>query len=206
MTRGKRSLRAHPRPWNYNPSRWGERGTIAALALMAMAVSAYMALYQYRAIDTVWDPVFGEQTHRVLDSDASHRMERWFRMPDAALGAFAYFADAVLALAGSTRRWQFRPWLVATFAIVVIPTSLVSFILVAVQGVALQLWCLPCLVTALLSLILVVLASDEVISSWIYLRDLRRAVGSWGLVWDAFWGRPSEAAWETGVKMSAGGT
>jgi hypothetical protein len=35
----------------------------------------------------------------VLDSDVSHRMKRWFRIPDAALGAFAYLGDAVLGLA-----------------------------------------------------------------------------------------------------------
>lgn len=194
-------MRARPRPWRYNPSRWGERWTIAGLALAAAAVSAYMAMYQYGLIDSVWDPFFGEQSHQVLDSDISHRMARWFRMPDAALGAIGYVADALLALAGSTRRWQFRPWLVATFGLVVIPMSAVSFTLVAAQGLVLKLWCLPCLVTALLSLALMVLAADEVVSSFLYLRRIRRDGGCPGDVWSAFWGRPSNLAWLSGEEM-----
>jgi hypothetical protein len=35
-------------------------------------------------------------------------MRRWFRIPDAALGAIAYLGDLVFGLAGSTRRWQDR--------------------------------------------------------------------------------------------------
>jgi hypothetical protein len=52
------------------------------------------------------DPVFGEQTRRVLDSDVSERMRRRFRIPDAPLGALAYLGDVIYGLAGSTRRWQ----------------------------------------------------------------------------------------------------
>ena len=196
------AMHVSPRPWGYNPSRWGERLTIAGLALLAAAVSAYMALFQYGAIESVWDPFFGGQTLRVLDSDASHRMARWFRMPDAALGALGYLADALLALAGSTRRWQFRPWLVATFGIVVIPMSAVSFTLVAVQGLVLKMWCFPCLVTALLSLALMVLAADEVVSSFLYLLRIRREGGSPSDLWNAFWGRTSSLAWLAGQEMT----
>jgi len=40
----------------------------------AFLISAYMALYQWRLIDHVWDPAFGEQFRHVLDSDVSERM------------------------------------------------------------------------------------------------------------------------------------
>ena len=99
-------------PWDYNPSAWSQRIPICALAAVGFLISTYMALYQWRLVDSVWDPMFGSQTQRVLDSDVSHRMMRLFGMPDAALGAVAYLGDIVFGLAGSTRRWQHRPWLV----------------------------------------------------------------------------------------------
>ena len=99
--------------------------------MVAFFVSTYMALYQWRLIETVWDPVFGSQmTHRVLDSDVSHRMQRWFGMPDAGLGAIAYLGDAVLGLAGSAQRWRYRPWLVLLFGLDVIPLALERYELV----------------------------------------------------------------------------
>jgi hypothetical protein len=83
-----------------------------------------MALYQWRLAATVRDPVFGsDATVRGLDSGVSHRMQRWFGTPDAALGAIAYLGDAVFGLAGSSERWRARPWLVVLFGIDVIPLA-----------------------------------------------------------------------------------
>lgn len=111
---GSRLARA-PAPWSYNPSAWSERIPICVIALLGFAIAGYMALYQWRWIGGVWDPVFGAQSTQVLDSDVSHAMRRWFGIPDAALGALAYLGDAIFGLAGSTRRWQYRPWLVVIF-------------------------------------------------------------------------------------------
>ena len=117
-------------PYDYNPSSWKQRIPICVLATIAAAIATYMALYQWRLISDVWDPVFGDQTKRVLDSKVSEQMRYWMLFPDAALGAFAYFSEAILGLAGSTRCWQYRPWLVILFGIDVIPLGLVSAILV----------------------------------------------------------------------------
>jgi hypothetical protein len=95
-------------PWGDNPSAWGQRLPICLLASVGFLVAAYMGLYQWRLISDVWDPIFGEQTRRVLDSGVSEQMRRWFRLPDAVVGALSYPGDAVFGLAGSTRRWQFR--------------------------------------------------------------------------------------------------
>ena len=57
---------------------------------------------------------------RVLDSQVSESMRTWLRIPDGALGAFAYLSEAVFALAGSTRRWQYRPWLVVAFGLLLV--------------------------------------------------------------------------------------
>jgi hypothetical protein len=152
-------------------------------------------------IDDVWDPVFGEQSRKVLDSDVAATMHRWFGIPDAALGALAYLGDAIFGLAGSTRRWQYRPWMVILFGLDVIPLGLVSAILVFLQATVVGDWCFLCLVTAVISLILVYLAYDEVYSSLLYLYRTWKASGDRAVVWAALWGRPSPVAESTGAQM-----
>jgi hypothetical protein len=148
-----------------------------------------MAAFQWRLVDGVWDPFFGAQTNQVLDSDVSHRMARWFGIPDAALGAIAYLGDAILGMAGSTRRWQYRPWLVVLFGIDVIPLGGVSAILVFIQAFILGKYCFLCLVTAVISLILVYWAYDEVWSTLLYLKRVWKRSNSIRVVWDVFCGR-----------------
>lgn len=178
-------------PWSYNPSAWSQRIPICVLAAAGFFISAYMALYQWRLVGTVWDPLFGVETQQVLDSDVSHQMQRWIGVPDAALGAVAYLGDVVFGLAGSTRRWQYRPWLVVVFGIDVIPLGAVSAVLVVIQATVLGEWCFLCLVTAAISLVLIYWAYDEVWSSLVYLRRVWRRTRSYAVVWSVFWGRYS---------------
>lgn len=186
-----------PRPWNYNPSSWSQRMVIALVALVAAFIALYLGLYQWQVISTIWDPIFGDGTAKVLTSDVSHEITKWIRIPDAILGVFAYASDAVFAVAGSERRWQDRPWLVIVFGIDVIPIGIVSIILVVLQGIAVKYWCFLCLITAAISLTLIVLAYDEVISSCIYLHEVKKR-GNWKVFWRAFWGYPSIEALEAG--------
>lgn len=185
-------LDAVPAPWDYNPSAWRQRVPIAILAMVGFAIAAYMALYQWRLVGSAWDPVFGSQTEGVLDSDVSETMRHWMGMPDAALGALAYLGDAIFGLAGSTRRWQYRPWMVILFGIDVIPLGIVSAVLVVMQGAVVGQWCFLCLVTATISLLLVYWAYDEVWSSLLYLRRVWKASRSWREVWLTTWGVPTE--------------
>lgn len=187
-------LEVNAPPWKHNPSSWRHRIPICLLAGVAFVIATYMALYQWRLIADVWDPVFGEQTRQVLDSEASEIMRRWLRIPDAALGALAYLGDLIFGLAGSTRRWQYRPWLVLLFGLDVIPLGIVSAVLVVVQGAVVGAWCFLCLVTAAISLILVMLAYDEVWSSLLYLKRVWRETRNPKLVWNVFWGRASREA------------
>lgn len=191
-----------PEPWDYNPSSWRQRVTIALIATGALFPAIYMGLYQWRLIDTAWDPVFGPQTMAVLDSDVSHTMSRYIRIPDAILGALAYLGDILFALAGSTRRWQFRPWLVLLFGLDVIPLGIVSAVLVVLQGAVVGSWCFLCLITATVSLVLVVLAYDEVWSSVIYLARVWKTHHDKRLLWNTFWGRPSEEAHRVAYDMA----
>jgi uncharacterized membrane protein len=193
------NLNAVAPPWDYNPSSWRQRIPIAALAMVAFFLSVYMAAYQWRLVDGVWDPIFGRQTMDVLDSDVSEQMKSWFGIPDAALGALAYLGDAIFGLAGSTRRWQYRPWLVVLFGIDVIPLGGVSALLVLVQAFVLGKYCFLCIVTAVISLVLVYMAYDEVWSSLKYLSRVWKKTNDTKIVWDVFWGRYNHAAGEVAL-------
>jgi len=177
---------------------------VCLVAAVGFLIAVYMGLYQWRLISDVWDPIFGDQTKAVLDSDLSHWMSKWFRVPDASFGALAYLGDIVFALAGSTRRWQYRPWIVVLFGLDVIPLGIVSAILVVAQGAVVGSWCFLCLVTAIISLILVVLAYDEVWSCLIFLWRVWRRSRSVRVLWDTFLGRPSQTAHEAAQSVVEG--
>ena len=187
-------LSAPAPPFDYNPAGWRQRVPIAILAAAGTLIASYLALYQWRLVDSIWDPVFGEGSQRVLDSQVSHSMRGWLRIPDAALGAIGYLSEVVYCLVGSTRRWQYRPWMVVLFGIDVIPLGLVSAILVVLQGIAVGSWCFLCLVTAAISLILIIFAYDEVWACLAYLYRVRKSTGSWRIFWQTFWGVASPEA------------
>jgi uncharacterized membrane protein len=187
-------LEANAPPFNYNPSAWSQRIPISLLAALATAIAGYMALFQWGVITSVWDPFFGQGTANVLTSEAAQNMDRWLRIPDAAFGAWGYLSEAVLGLVGSTRRWQYRPWMVILFGIDVIPLGGVSAILVVLQGFVVGSWCTLCLVTAAISFILVVMAYDEVWASLRYLQRVWQHTRDKRLLWDVFWGKASAEA------------
>jgi len=194
-----RSIRtAGTRIWSHNPSSWRQRAPIAGLAAVATLIAAYMSLFQLGLIDRVWDPVFGNGSENVLASDVSHAMRTWMLIPDALLGAIAYLSEVIFSLAGSSRRWQYRPWMVILFGIDVIPLGIVSAVLVVLQGLAVGSWCFLCLVTAVISLTLVVMAYDEVYSCYRYMRRVWHESRSARVVWDALCGRPSASAIRAG--------
>lgn len=181
-------LNAAAPPFDYNPSAWSQRIPIAVLAGVAFLISTYMALYQWRLIPDVWDPVFVMGTRNVLDSGVSETMRSWLMVPDAALGALAYLGDAIYGLAGTKRRWQYRPWMVILFGLDVIPLGIVSVILVVLQGTVVGAWCFLCLVTALISVVLVYWAYDEVWATLKYLWRVWRKTKDPNILWRVFWG------------------
>ena len=145
-------------------------------------------MYQWDLIETTYDPVFGDGSNRVLKSDTATSMYAILGIHDASLGVIAYLGDAILGFAGSTRRWQYRPWMVILFGIDVIPLGIVSVVLVILQAFVVGQWCFLCLVTAAISLILVYWAWDEVRVSLAYLRIVWKNQHSAALLWKAFWG------------------
>jgi hypothetical protein len=59
------------------------------------------------------------------------------------------------------------------------------------QGLVVGAWCFLCLVTAVISLLLIVLAYDEVWSTLLYLRRVWRTTHDRAELWRCFWGNPS---------------
>jgi uncharacterized membrane protein len=145
-----------------NPSAWRRRLPIVLIALVDFLVASYLALYQSGNLQSVWDPVFGTQSHAVLESTFSKTIQRWLYFPDAALGAVAYLSEAVLGLIGSTRRWRTLPWLVVLFGLNAAAVAVVGLVLIAMQASVVHAWCLLCIATAVLSVVMFLLAWPEV--------------------------------------------
>ncbi len=181
-------------PFDRNPSAWSQRIPICVLAGIATVMAAYMALFQLDITESVWDPIFGDGSEKVLKSDVAKKMDTWLHIPDAAFGAWAYLSEAILGLVGSTRRWQYRPWMVLLFGIDVIPLGGVSAILVIAQGFVIGSWCFLCLASAAISFILIVFAYDEVWASLYYLWRVWKRYHDIGLLNRVFWGFSSEKA------------
>lgn len=187
-------MNAAPPGFGYNPSAWRQRIPICLLAGAGTLIAASMALFQFGLIGGVWDPIFGDGSEKVLTSDVAGTLDRWLRVPDGAFGAWGYLSEAVLGLVGGTRRWQHRPWMVVLFGIDVIPLGGVSALLVAMQGFVVGHWCTPCLVSALISFLLIYWAYDEVWASLAYLWRVWKRHRDWALLWRTFCGSASEEA------------
>lgn len=161
---------------------WSERIPILLLAIAGMLIAGYLAMYQLKIIDTVWEPFFGNGSVTILNSPISDILP----IPDSALGAIAYVIDAVTGVIGGTKRWRTMPWMVILFGIAVGPLGLVSILLVILQPVLFNSWCTLCLVSAVISVWMIGPAMDETLASMQYIKRVRSSGGS---VWKAFWGK-----------------
>lgn len=177
-----------PPGWDSNPSAWRERIPIIVLAVVGVAISSYLSLFQFGVTETVWEPFFGSGSREILSSKVSHVLP----VPDAALGAFSYLLDAVTGAIGGRERWRTRPWIVVIFGLAVGPLGAVSILLVILQPVLYGTWCTLCLLSAVVSLAMIGPALDEMLASLQYLRVVADTDDS---VWRAFWkGTRSEGA------------
>jgi len=169
-----------PPGWSYNPSSWSERLPLIGLAIVGFGIAGYLALVQLGGIARAWEPLFGRGSEIILHSGVS----RLLPVPDAALGAAGYLLDAVSGAVGGRERWRTMPWIVVLFGIAVGPLGAVSLLLVILQPVLFHAWCTLCLSSALVSVLMIGPAMDELLASLQVLVREHRAGRS---VWRAFW-------------------
>lgn len=185
MAKSKDDIPPIPPGWDYNPSSWDQRIPIVVLAIIGMFIALYLGLYQLDIISSVWEPFFGDGSVTILNSKVSHVLP----IPDALIGAFGYFADAVTGIIGGTRRWRTMPWITIVFGFAVGPLGVVSIMLVVFQPVLFDAWCTLCLASAAISIAMIGPAMDEVLASLQYMQRVKRSGGS---SWKAFWGVKEE--------------
>lgn len=168
-----------------NPSTWSQRLPIIGLALVGFFIATSLALFQYGAIPGVWEPFFGDGSRIILTSWVSHALP----VSDAALGAFGYLLDAVTGAIGGKNRWRTMPWLVTLFGLAVGPLGAISVLLVILQPLLFEAWCTLCLATALISVLMIGPAMDEVLAS---LQHVARQARLGRSAWRVFWGLDRE--------------
>lgn len=152
---------AIPKGWSHNPSAWSHRIPVIFLALACWFLARYLTAYQLGYISTVWDPLFKDGTMKVLTSKVS----KAFPLPDAGLGAFAYFLEALFAWQGGLDRWKTAPWIVLSFGVLALPVGITSIVLIVLQPLVVGAWCFICLVIAFLMLTIVFLSIGEVLAT-----------------------------------------
>jgi uncharacterized membrane protein len=150
-----------PTGWSYNPSTWEQRTPIIILAFLGFLMARYLSAFQLGHTASAWDPFFGKGTEKILTSDVS----KWFPVSDAGLGAWSYLIDAIFGAVGGVRRWRTMPWVVLLFGLMVVPPGVTSIILVILQPLAVGEWCSICLATAVVMLLMVPPAIDEVVAT-----------------------------------------
>jgi uncharacterized membrane protein len=129
------------------------RPVVVVLALVGCAVATVLTLFQVGVLDSVWEPFFGDGSRRVLTSALSRALP----VPDAALGAVAYLAEAVLTALGRPD----RPRVVLASAVVAAGLGLAALGLLAAQAFLVGAFCTLCLVSAALSLTIAGLVLPE---------------------------------------------
>jgi uncharacterized membrane protein len=127
---------------------------VASLGLM---VSLYLAAYQRHLVRSVWEPLFGEGSVRVLGSPLSRALP----VPDAALGAAGYMVEVGLGVASLVARERARAWLTLVLGLVALAMAAGGLGLTAYALFGLRAACTLCLVSAALSGLLAGLVLPE---------------------------------------------
>ena len=179
-----------PPGWDYNPASWKQRLPIVLLAFIGGIAAFYLTLFQWGVVKTIWDPFFSggpeyaSGSAKILHSPTSKIFP--FPFTDGFLGFLGYVGDAVTGLIGGTRRWRTMPWIVILFGILVGPLGAISILLVMIQPLVYDTFCTICLFTALVSVLMIGPALDEMLASLQYMKRVRAN----GLpFWRYFWGR-----------------
>lgn len=167
-----------PLGWSYSPSIFTQRLPIVALSFVGFFVSRELAAFQLGHTDSVWEPFFGGgPTGAANGSEGviTSWVSKGFPIPDAGLGAVAYLLDILTGIIGDRRRWRTMPWMVVVFGLLIIPLGLVSVGFIMIQPTLIGTLCTLCLVQAVITVILIPYAVDEVWATGQYLIQAKRA-------------------------------
>jgi uncharacterized membrane protein len=134
-------------------------------------VATYLTLYQIGVFRAVWEPFFGSGSERVLHSWVSKLLP----VPDASLGASGYLVEILATLWGGTSRWKSQPWAVLVMGLTAGLMAAASAVLVVLQPIAFGAWCTLCLVSAAISLVIVVSAMKETLACLQQIQRSRRS-------------------------------
>jgi uncharacterized membrane protein len=130
--------------------------SLAGLAIVGAAVSAYLAAFELGAIGSIWDPLFGAGSERVLTSAIATLLP----LPDALVGTAAYVVDAVLAVllfVGVGR----ADFISAALGILSVAGALVGIALAVSQPLLVGTFCTLCLTSTVISILLAAGAVTE---------------------------------------------
>jgi len=144
------------------------------MSFAGFCIAMYLAFYQLHIVKNVWDPFFGKDTEKVLTS----KLSRKFPIPDSLLGAFSYLCDLILQSIGKIDRWRSQSWIVLLLGVVVCLFALTSILLVLAQIFLIHALCTLCLTSAMISLIIAVLAKTEVLVTIKFLQIKKQKTGS----------------------------
>ncbi|HEY5315923.1 MAG TPA: vitamin K epoxide reductase family protein [Pirellulales bacterium] len=159
-----------PPGWKDDPSRRGRRAPVLILALAGCGIAVYLTLYQLDILASVFEPFFGSGSRRILkDSGISHLLP----IPDASLGALAYLAEAASELLGGAGRWRRSPWKALLTGLLSCGLLLAAVMLVVFQVAVYHAFCTMCLVSALCSVAIFVLALPELVATLQHVRNAK---------------------------------
>lgn len=152
----------YPPGWDSNPSTWGERAPLLALAAAGLIISSALTCFQVGLIFQPWDPIFGATSSaHVIHSPIS----RLLPIPDASLGILGYAAEIAVGAVGGSARWRTHSGIVLLFGLIAFGLGFVSVLLLIVQGAVVDSWCTLCLISACISIYLASRVPSEALAA-----------------------------------------
>jgi hypothetical protein len=158
---------------------------VLALALTGFGIATYLGLYQLCVVPAVWEPLFGDDSRRLLKESSIANL---LPVPDAVLGAFVYLLDATVGVVGGRARWRTMPWIVLLLVVITGALALGGILLGIFQPVLFHAYCTLCLGSAACSILMVGFVMAEVLAAMQFLKGERELGHS---AWQALWGRQS---------------
>jgi hypothetical protein len=111
------------------------RRAAVALALLGFAIASYFALYHFGAVDTLWDPFFGDGSSEVLVGFRQLPTRPSVPVSLVVLLMGGYLLAGSLATAGDRERWRTTPWVVVLMGVAVYLLVLIHLMIVLLEPI-----------------------------------------------------------------------